>query len=138
MKPPIVQAKEREYVDDRYAQSDLTDKILRIFYEVYNELGFGFLESVYEKALCKALQSAGLMVQCQLAVPVWFRGEVIADFRADLVVENAVILELKAVQGIDASHIAQTLNYLRATSFENWIDPKLRPKTHGSTNRLQQ
>src|SRR5205823_4201738 len=89
-----------------------------VFYAVYNELGYGFLESVYQRAMFIALQSAGLAVTTELAVPVWFRGHDIGNFRADLLVEAAVLLELKTAQTIDRVHEAQVLNYLRATQFE--------------------
>lgn len=128
MKPPILQASEGRYVDARFTHSDVTDRIINVFYDVYNELGFGFLESVYERAMCRTLESAGLLVECQLPVPVWFRGEIIADFRADLIVEKSVIVELKAANAIDASHLAQTLNYLRATSFEIGLILNFGPK----------
>jgi GxxExxY protein len=118
MKPPILQARERDYVDSRYQDSELTDKIISVFYDVYNELGFGFLESVYEQAMCRALQQAGMKIARQVPVPVWFRGEVIADFRADLLVNSSVLVELKAGDSLNAGHISQTLNYLRATTIE--------------------
>ncbi len=98
--------------------SDLTDKIIGTFYEVYNELGFGFLESVYEEAMKIALESKGLKVEQQFPVPVWFRGRKVGSFEADLVVNELVIIELKAVRAIDDAHIAQLLNYLRATEIE--------------------
>ena len=98
--------------------SELTDKILGTFYEVYNELGFGFLESVYEEAMLIALRAKGLQVEQQLKVPVFFRGANIGNFEADLVVENVVIIELKAVSNLIEAHIAQLLNYLRATDIE--------------------
>jgi GxxExxY protein len=97
---------------------ELTHKIIGVFYEVYNELGYGFLESVYEKALAVALAQAGLRVERQLPIPVWFRGHQVGDFAADLLVEQAVLLELKAAREFDSSHEAQLLNYLRATSIE--------------------
>ncbi len=97
---------------------DLTEKIIGTFYEVYNELGFGFLESVYEEALKMALESKGISVEQQVSVPVWFRGKQIGDFDADLIVDELVILELKAVRKIVNKHEAQLLNYLRATSIE--------------------
>jgi GxxExxY protein len=96
----------------------LTDKIIGTFYEVYNELGFGFLESVYENSLVIALREKGFKVKQQISVPVWFRGQRAGDFVADLLVENTVILELKAARAIDESHKAQLLNYLRATEIE--------------------
>jgi GxxExxY protein len=92
--------------------------VLKVFYDVYNELGGGFLESVYHSALALALAEAGLLVASQVAVPVHFRGHVIGDFRADLIVNGEVLLELKALQTLDRNHEAQVLHYLRATSIE--------------------
>ncbi len=97
---------------------DLTDKILKVFFAVYNELGFGFLESVYQKAMAAALADAALLVEEQVPIPVFFRGRQIGDFRCDLLVENKVILELKAARSIAPEHLAQALNYLRATDVE--------------------
>jgi GxxExxY protein len=99
-------------------QEELTQKIIGVFYSVYNELGHGFLESVYEEAMILSLQEAGLKVDRQLAVPVWFHGKKIGDFRADIVVNQLVLLELKAIARLDVSQEAQLLNYLRATDFE--------------------
>ncbi|SRR5215204_269188 len=96
----------------------LTNKIIGTFYEVYNELGFGFLESVYENSLVIALTESGFNVEQQISVPVWFRGQRVGNFVADLLVENTVILELKAARAIDEAHKAQLLNYLRATEIE--------------------
>ena len=96
----------------------ITDQIIRVFYEVYNELGYGFLESVYHKSLVIALNSAGLCVYSPVAVPVWFRGARVGSFEADVLVENCVLLELKAARALDSSHRAQLLNYLRATEIE--------------------
>src|SRR5882757_4054081 len=97
---------------------ELTQKIIGVFYDVYNELGHGFLESVYETAMVIALEDAGLSVKRQVEVPVWFRGRQIGTFFADLLVEDVVIVELKAVRSIDPSHEAQLLHYLRATEIE--------------------
>lgn len=96
----------------------LTDQIIGAFYEVYNELGHGFLESVYEEALLKALRDAGLSVEQQRPISVRFRGAVVGNFFADLLVENTVILELKTARAIDSTHEAQLLNYLKATDKE--------------------
>jgi len=96
----------------------LTQKIIGVFYEVYNELGHGFLESVYETAFGMALTSNGLSVLTQIEVPVWFRGKKIGDFTADMLVDKCVLLELKAGRALDRSHEAQLLNYLRATQIE--------------------
>jgi GxxExxY protein len=97
---------------------ELTQKIIGIFFEVYNELGHGFLESVYESAFQIALESKGMSVFRQIEVPVWFRGRKIGDFTADMLVEKSVLLELKAGRSLDPAHEAQLLNYLRATEIE--------------------
>ena len=101
-----------------FKHGELTRKILGVFYEVYNELGHGFLESVYQEAMVIALRQAGLRVERQIPLKVMFRGEVVGEFRQDIVVERAVILELKAASAIDSVHEAQLLNYLRATALE--------------------
>jgi GxxExxY protein len=97
---------------------ELTETIIGVFFEVYNELGHGFLESVYEKAFEIALSAKGLDVRRQIQVPVWFRGHRVGDFVADVLVNQLVLLELKAARALDSSHEAQILNYLRATEIE--------------------
>lgn len=109
---------ERHNGEFRGLHSDVTEKILGVFFEVYNELGGGFLESVYHEALRIALEQAGLRVVSQVSVPVHFRGEVVGNFRADLIVSDCVLLELKAVSAFDREHEGQILHYLRATSLE--------------------
>lgn len=96
----------------------LTDTIIRSFYDVYNELGHGFLESVYREAMVAALKENGLPVEREKSVEVRFRGEVVGVFRTDLVVANSVIVELKCARTIDSNHEAQLLNYLKATQYE--------------------
>ena len=96
----------------------LTKKIIGVFFDVYNELGPGFLESVYQKSLIVALNAADLTVCSRIEIPVWFRGHQVGHFEADLLVEGCVLLELKAVRALDSSHQAQLLNYLRATKIE--------------------
>jgi GxxExxY protein len=96
----------------------LTDKILKVFYDVYNELGHGFPESVYHRSLVLALESMGLNVCSRVAIPVWFRGHQVGHFEADVLVESCVLLELKAARSLDSSHYAQLRNYLRATDIE--------------------
>jgi GxxExxY protein len=97
---------------------EITDQIIRVFYDVYNELGYGFLESVYHKSLVIALGSGGLRVCSPVEIPVWFRGTRVGSFEADVLVENCVLLELKAARCLDSTHRAQLLNYLRATEIE--------------------
>ena len=96
----------------------LTDKIIAVFYDVYNELGHGFLESVYHKSLYLALTEIGLTVHSPVDIPVWFRGHQVGCFEGDILVEKCVLLELKAARTLDSSHKAQLLNYLRATDIE--------------------
>ena len=81
-------------------------------------MGHGFLESVYERSLEIALNSLDLKVCRQIQIPVWFRGKPVGDFTADMLIENSVLLELKAARALDTSHQAQLLNYLRATEIE--------------------
>lgn len=102
----------------RYKHKELTERIIGIFYEVYNELGSGFLEKIYEEALAIVLRSRGLHVVQQGEVPVWFRGEKVGTYQADLIVESLVVIELKACRGLDSTHEAQLLHYLRATEIE--------------------
>ncbi|SRR5579862_6027062 len=109
----------RIYADDRgLRHGELTEKIIGIFFSIYNELGHGFLESVYEQAFSIALAENGIFFQRQVSVPVWFHGRQIGDFRADLLVEQKVIVELKTGRGIDPAWEKQLLNYLRATEIE--------------------
>ena len=98
--------------------SELTDKIIGVFYDVYNELGHGFLESTYAEAMVVALEASGLHVDREVPVPVWFRGKKIGQYFADLLVERTVILELKAGRTLENAHEAQLLHYLRATQIE--------------------
>lgn len=97
---------------------ELTQKIIGVFYDVYNELGHGFLESTYAEAITLALRSAGLRPAREVSIPVWFRGQKIGQYFADLIVEDVVLLELKATRAIDSTHEAQLLHYLRATEME--------------------
>ena len=96
----------------------LTEKVLKVFYEVYNELGHGFLESIYEDAMIMALPDASLVVERQVPVPVWFRGKPIGTYYADILVEGLVICEPKCVRSIDPHHEAQLIHYRRATEIE--------------------
>jgi GxxExxY protein len=97
---------------------DLTQTILGAFYDVYNQLGAGFLESVYEAALEIDLKEAGLKVKRQAETQVFFRTRHVGKFLADIIVEDLVIIELKAVRAITSSHEAQLVNLLKATNLE--------------------
>ena len=111
-----------------YKHSKLTDLIIGVFYEVYNELGFGFLESVYRNALQLALIEKQLVVMPEKAISVYFRGNKVGDFRADLVVNDLVLLELKTAEAIAIAHEAQLLNYLRSTTLEIGLILNFGPK----------
>ncbi len=98
---------------------DVTEKILHAFYKiVYPQLGYGFLEKVYENAMAIALTSMGLKVEPQVEILVYFQDQVVGEYFADLVVNDVVIVELKAASRLLPEHEAQLLNYLRATPYE--------------------
>lgn len=87
-------------------------------YDVRLNLGPGYLESVYQNALIVELHSRGIVAVKEIAIPVWYKGEQVGDFRADILVENSIILELKAVREINPIHEAQLVNYLVATGLD--------------------
>src|SRR4051794_23337431 len=98
--------------------SKLTEKIIGVFYDVYNHFGPGFLESVYQRSMQIALEEIGIRADIELPIPVFFRGRGVGEFRADLVIENTVLAELKVARAIDPAHEAQVIHYLRSTSLE--------------------
>ncbi|MBX7234076.1 MAG: GxxExxY protein [Caldilineales bacterium] len=97
---------------------EITEKIIHAFYRVYNTLGYGFLEKVYENAMAIELRKMGLKVVQQARIVVYYEGEEVGDHNADLLVEDLVIVELKAARVLEDSHEAQLLNYLKATTIE--------------------
>lgn len=97
---------------------DITDKIIKAFYKVYNELGYGFLEKVYENAMYFELTSMGFYVEQQRPVKVYYFGNKVGDYSADLAVENCVMNELKTAEVLSEGHEHQLVNYLKATEFE--------------------
>lgn len=97
---------------------EITAKILRAFFNVYNNLGFGFLEKNYENAMLIELQSMGMKCTNQDPIKVYYKGEVIGDYFADIIVDGKVIVELKSASSIIPRHEVQLLNYLRATHME--------------------
>jgi GxxExxY protein len=105
-------------MEESYKHNELTENIIGAFYTVYNQLGFGFLEKVYERALLIELKKRGLLAQAQVPIKVYYAGEVIGNYFADILVENLVIVELKAGNGLIEEHEAQLLNYLKATEIE--------------------
>jgi len=97
---------------------EITDKIIKAFYKVYNTLGYGFLEKVYERAMLIELKQMGLNTESQSKILVYYYGNIIGDYCSDLTVENVVICELKAAECIVEEHEFQLINYLKATTIE--------------------
>lgn len=98
--------------------ANVTDLIIKSFYHVYNTLGFGFLEKVYENALALSLRKLGLEINQQTPIKVYFEGQLVGEYFADLVVGGCVIIELKAAESLIEAHETQLINYLRATEVE--------------------
>jgi GxxExxY protein len=97
---------------------ELTDAIIKTFYEVYNELGYGFLEKVYQNSLYLELKNKGYKVEAQKKISVYYKGTEVGEYYADLLVEDLIILELKAADSIVKDFENQILNYLRGTECE--------------------
>ena len=109
----------RMYADQRgLKHAELTERLIGIFFNLYNEIGHGFLESVYEQAFSLVLAENGIFFERQIAIPVWFHGQKIGEFRADLLVDRKVLIELKTGRDIDSAWEKQLLNYLRAADVE--------------------
>jgi len=109
---------------------ELTSRVIGACFDVINELGAGFVESVYEKALIIALRQKAIGAEAQVPLKVMFRGEIVGEFLADILVEGKLILELKAAKSLLPEHQAQLINYLNATGIEigllvNFGNPKL-------------
>ncbi len=114
----------------RLVLDDLTERVLGAVFEVQNTLGCGFLEIVYERALIRELQLLGIRVASQVRFPVSYKGKYIADYYADLVVEGEVLVELKCVDRLGNTHLAQCLNQLKASGLSvcllvNFDKPKV-------------
>jgi len=104
--------------DGPLKEESLTRQIIAAFFYVYNRLGFGFLEAVYRRALAHVIRKAGLTVECEKVVDVWFEGVKVGHYRVDMLVENKVIVEIKATDRLVATDRKQLLNYLRASNIE--------------------
>ena len=100
-----------------YKHSAITDKIIKAYYNVYNKLGYGFLEKVYENSMLIELKEQGLKCSNQFPIKVNYNGKQVGEYYADIVVENCVIVELKASESLASEHEAQLLNYLKATDY---------------------
>jgi GxxExxY protein len=120
---------------------EITDKILHSFYKVYNTLGYGFLEKVYENSLELDLKSQGLSCSKQVSIPVYYNDVVVGNYFADLMVDNKVVVEIKAAENICSEHEMQLLNYLKATNFEVGLllnfgkKPEFKRKIFSNTNK---
>jgi len=118
-----------------WLHEELTRRIIGVCFEVSNELGAGFLESVYHQALLIALRDNGLEAQSGVPIKVHFRGHEVGSFVADILVDQRVLVEVKAVRALVAEHQAQVINYLKATAIEvglliNFGRPKLEVRRH--------
>lgn len=102
----------------QYTQADKTEAIISAFYEVYNTLGYGFIENVYQNALFKELSRRGIPCVAHPKINVYYKGDVVGFYEADIVAYNAIILELKAVSALCENHELQLVNYLKATNIE--------------------
>ncbi len=102
-------------MNNGYLYEDLTRKIIKCFYKVYDELGNGFLESVYEKSLIIELKNVGLKAVDQQRLDVFYKNHTVGDFKADVIVEGKIIIEIKAITKLTSQHEAQLINYLKAT-----------------------
>ncbi len=105
-------------IKDNYKFSDITDKIIKAYFNVYNKLGYGFLEKVYEKSMLIELSKIGLNCKNQFSINVYYDNREVGKYYADIIVEDVVILELKAEKNLCPEHEAQLLNYLKATDIE--------------------
>ena len=112
----------------RYKHQDLTGEIINAFYKVYNTLGYGFLEKVYENALILELHKRGFKTSQQAPIILFYEGEPVGHYVADIIVNDLVILEIKSVETIVEAHEAQLLNYLRATGIEVGLVLNFGPK----------
>lgn len=124
-----------------YLYQDLTSKIISCFYKVYNTLGFGFLEKVYENALLIELAKNGLFVERQKPIKVHYEDKLVGEYFADLIVENKIIIELKAAESLIEEHELQLINYLKATDIELGLllnfgkKPEIRRKIFSNNQR---
>jgi len=121
-----------------FKHKELTEKVIQIFYRVYNKLGYGFLEKVYENAMMIELKKEGISAVSQFPVRVLYAGEVTGEYYADVLVDNKVVVEIKATKNLVEENEAQLLNYLKATNIEVGLllnfGPKLEVKRKAFDN----
>lgn len=120
-----------------------TDGIISVFYDVYNTLGYGFLEKVYQNSMEIELKSRGFIIEPQKKIQVYYKGFPVGDYYADIIVNNAVILELKAAEYIVPEFESQLLNYLKASDIEVGLllnfgkKPELKRKIYSNENKTK-
>lgn len=138
-RPPIAQM--NDDFDGARDAGELTGRVIGVYYDVYNELGFGHLEAVYRRAMFVALAQAEIQAAAEIPIEVLFRGEVVGRFRADLIVENSLVIEVKSARVLEPIHEAQLLNYLRSTRLELGLllnfghTPKVRRLAYSNTRK---
>ena len=127
-------------MEEKQGINEITESIIHCFYAVYNKLGFGFLEKVYENALVIELTKQGLLVEKQRKINVYYEAVVVGEYFADIIVENKVIVELKVSKEINEAHEAQLINYLKACNIEIGLllnfghKPKVRRKIFSNSD----
>ena len=125
-------------------EEELTGQIIKIFYKVYNELGHGFLESIYQNAFIIELAAAGIAVESEKRIVVYYFGKPVGTFEADLIVEVKIIIELKSKEALHPAHEAQLVNYLRATDIEVGLlfnfgkKPEFKRKYFSNKNKIRE
>lgn len=128
--------------NDNYKHSEITDKIIKAFYKVYNTLGYGFLEKVYENAIFIEIEKMGLLVTKQDSIIVYYEEKEVGAFFADLIVENTIIIELKATEFLREEHECQLINYLKASEIEVGLllnfgkKPEIKRKIYSNKNDI--
>ncbi len=101
-----------------FLHQEITEKIIKGYYKVYNTLGYGFLEKVYENSLAIELKNMGLDIKCQQPIKVMYENNIVGEYFADILVNNLIIIELKACSELNNEHECQLINYLKATNIE--------------------
>jgi len=130
-------------MNENYQHSDVTDKIIKCFYKVYNILGYGFLEKVYENAMFLELKGLGLFVEKQKEIRVYYESQQVGKYYADLIVSESVIVELKTAESLCEEHEFQLINYLKATEVEVGLllnfgkNPELKRKVFSNSTNNQ-
>jgi len=128
---------------DIYKHSELTNAVICCFYSVYNTLGYGFLEKVYENALLLELAKRGITAISQHPIKVYYGEAIVGEYFADILVGDSVLIEIKAVRSLAPEHSAQLLNYLKATEIEvglllNFgVDPQIKRKVYENHRKSQ-